>query len=545
MSVELSIIQKICRHMQSDVASSYPGLSLHFILHNMGKLRESLALAEHEIVEHPAGNAAMAIIRKHTKTENSSFIGLAIANEKKMMGLKKTDHLIGLFNINKDEFETEQEARAQIYHMVWHAIDLYEIRLQPAYANKFKTGPMVPKRSPLNIGKAHLQADAFAATLSALEGETELIEAIAKKRGLQSISQHQNFKAEDYPAIIALDACRFAIKDLELTEKDPEDFLNVARKVSLEVGHTFDSANIQQWWDFSIPAQDMAWRGFKQAEILGAAINVCEDPFVRSIGYMIEEVSGIEPNSSESLEHSYNAFMDPEVNMKLHREMVDTIFEEAITRSVSESSSRAFLNMANEQNENLTEGRFLGWCAAALQGAAKAFERALLNGASPDQAARMHFQGSRDGENDEWDSLLDLGNKIVDQRRQGFAVTMGHIAEICHNNPSFAPVLDSLKITMNDPAYIQKLEASNDLAHVPKAPTMEGPAPKGPELGPKAPELGPKAPTPNMPSMPAMAPAPPGMGGGSSNRNAQIMRQRQMIEAQKRKEQEGSGDRTE
>jgi len=544
MSVELSIIQKICRHMQSDAALAYPGLTLHFMMHNMGKLRESLALAEHEIVEHPAGNAAMAIIRKHTKTENSSFIGLAIANEKKMMGLKKTDHLIGLFNINIDEFDTEQEARAQIYHMVWHAIDLYEIRLQPAYAGKFKSGPMVPKRSPLNMSKAHLQADAFAATLSALEGDTGLIEVIAEKRGLQSISPLQNFKAEDYPAIIALDACRFAIKELELTEKDPDDFLSVARKVSLEVGHTFDSANIQQWWDFSIPAQDMAWRGFKQEEILGAAINVCEDPFVRSIGYIIEEVSGIEPQSAESLEHSYNAFMDPEVNMKLHREMVDTIFEEAITRSVSESSSRAFLNMANEQNESLTEGRFLGWCAAALQGAAKAFERALLNGASPDQAARMHFQGSRDGENDEWDSLLDLGNKIVDQRRQGFAVTMGHIAEICHNNPNFAPVLDSLKITMNDPAYIQKLEASNDLAHVPTAPSMDGPAPKGPAPTPKGPELGPKAPAPNMPAMPALGPAAPGLGG-SGNRAAQIMRQRQMIEAQKRKEQEGSGDRTE
>ncbi len=180
MPVDLSLIQKLCRDIQADVAMAYHGLTLNFIFHRIGKLRESLALAEHEIVNHPAGNAAMAVIRKHTKTENSSFIGLAIANEKKMMGLKKIDHLIGLFNVNTDEFETIEEARAQLYHMVWHAIDLYEIRLQPAYAGKFKSGPMVPKRSPLNLSKAHLQADTFAATLSALYDHDDLIEFIAR-----------------------------------------------------------------------------------------------------------------------------------------------------------------------------------------------------------------------------------------------------------------------------------------------------------------------------------------------------------------------------
>lgn len=556
MTVDLNIIQKTCRAMQKGVALAYPGLRLHFIYHKRGKLKESLALAEHDIITHPAGQAAMAIIRKHTKTESSSFVGLAIANEKKMMGLKNIDRLIALLNVNTDEFKTEEEALTQIYHMTWHAIDLYEIRQQPAYKGKFKSGPMVPKRSPLNIAKAHLQADAFAATLASLKDKTDLMKMITKKRGIQALSPLQNFKAEDFPFVIALDACRFAIKELALFDKQPDEFIATARRVSVEVGHTFDSTNIQQWWDFSIPAQDMAWRGFNQEQILGAAVNVCEDPFVRSIGYMIEEVSSIEPASSESLEHSYNAFMDPEVNMKLHREMIDSVFEDVIAQGVTEKSSRPFLNLANEQNEELTEGRFLGWCAAALQGAAKAFESAIQSGASPDQAARMHLQGSRgEGGTDKesWDTLLDLGNKIVDQRRQGAAVTMGHIAEICHNNPNFAPVLDSLKITMNDPAYIQKLEASNDLAFVPNAPSIEGPTPKGPEI--KGPELGPKAPIPNMPTptpMPTFAPSAPGMGGnaGANNRMAQIMRQRH-LEAQKQAAEQSNsqsnsqGDKTE
>lgn len=539
MAVDLNIIQKTCRAMQKGVAIAYPGLHLHFIYHNRGKLKESLALAEHDIISHPAGDAAMAIIRNHSKTERSSFIGLAIANEKKMMGLKSVDKLIALLNVNTDEFKTEEEVLAQIYHMTWHAIDLYEIRHQPTYKGKFKSGPMVPKRSPLNIAKAHLQADAFAATLATLRKEANLINMITEKRGIQSLSPVQNFKAEDFPTVIALDACRFAIKELELFSKEQSEFVETARRISLEVGHTFDSANIKQWWDFSIPAQDMAWRGFTKEQILGAAVNVCEDPFVRSIGYMIEEVSGIEPASSESLKHSYNAFMDPEVNMKLHREMVDSVFEEIVAKGVAEKSSRPLLNLANQQNDALTEGRFLGWCAAALQGAAKAFEKALLNGASPDQAARMHFEGNKESDTDNWNTLLDLGNQIVDQRRQGAAITMGHIAEICHSNANFAPVLNSLKITMNDPAYIQKLEASNDLAFVPNTPSIEGPAVKGPALGPKAP-------TPNAPSTPTpaptFAPSAPGMGGGAAgnNRMAHIMRQKQ-LEALKQKGDQGGG----
>lgn len=542
MAVTIDSVQKICNEMKKDVEMAYPGLSLYFVVHGTGKMREAIALAEHEIVSHLAGNAARAIIRKHSKGERSSFLGLAIANELKMMGFKKIDHLLGLFNINFNNYDTEDSARADIYHLAWHAIDLYEIRQNPVYRKKFKSGPMVPKRSPLNLSKAYLQADTFSVALDVLRGKDTTLDAIAKKRGTLSLLPTTDFKADEYPFAIAKDACDFAIKELKKTSTPAEEHLITARQLSLEVGHTFDEANIKQWWDFSVPAQDMAWRGYSKEEVLGAAVNVCEDPFVRSIGYLVQEVTGIEPETADKMQNGYNAFLDPEVNMHMHREMVDTIFEDAIAQGVEESSSRALLNAANLQNEDLTRGRILGWCANALQDAAKAFERALLNGASPDQAARLQFEGNRSEPT--WDSLLDMGNKIVDQRRQGFAVTMGHIAEICHNNPAFAPVLDSLKVTMNDPAYISKLEAANDLVvkpmtPAPEAPAPVAPAPKGP--APKGPDLGPKGPAP----MPAQVPGGPVPGGGS-NRAAQLMRQRQqMLAAQKKKEEEqGSTDKT-
>lgn len=535
MAVEANSIKSICNAITREVELSYNGLSLYFVVHGVGKMRESIALAEHEIVSHPAGNSARAIIRKHTRGERSSFLGLAIASESKMFGLRKADKLLGLFNINKDQFANETELRAQIYHLVWHAIDLYEIRQNPNYRRKFKNGPMVPKRSALNISKAHLQADAFSAALAALRKDKEILPTIAQNRAHQSISPVSDFKSEDFPSIITIESCEFAIK--EMMEKPPfrSEHLKAARKLSLDIGQAFDEQNIRQWWNFSIPAQDMAWRGYKKEEILGAAINTSDDPYVRSIGYLIQEITNIEPVTAQSLQHNYNPFVAPDVNLKLHREMVDTIFEDAVAKGVEEASSRALLNAANKQNEDLTEGRILGWCANALQDAARAFERALLNGSSPGHAARMYFEGNK-SELASWETLKDLGEKVVDQRKQGFAVTMGHIAEICHNHPAFSPVLDAIKITMNDPAYIQKLEASNDLAMKPQAPTAT-PAPKGPELGPK----GPAPQAPDLTAAPVM-PAPGGPSLGGNNRAAQIMRQRM---AQKQKEEQGSDSVTE
>ena len=537
MAVPIDSIQYICQRMTRDIENLYPGLSLFFIIHGTGKLKESLALGEHEIITHPAGNAARAIIRRNSKGENSSFLGMAIARDSKMLGFKKVDHLMAIFNINQDEFNSEQEAMATIYHLTWHAIDLYEIRQRPQYKHKFKSGPMIPKRSALNLSKANLQADMFAGILAHLRGNNDVLSLISLKRGNDSLIPTTGHRAEDYPSIIALDACKFALDELKQDPPSEEDQVTSARKISIEIGHAFDEHNIREWWNYAIPAQDMAWRGYQKEQILGAALNTSEDPFVRSIGYLVKEVTNIEDVPASALENTYNCFIDPEKHVNLHREMVDSIFQEVIAQGVEESSSRPILDAANIQNEKLTEGRILGWCANALQDAAQAFERALLNGASPAQAAKMQFEGNR--REPSWEELKKLGNKVIDQRRQGIAVTMGHIAEICHDNPAFTPVLDSLKITMNDPTYIQKLEAANDLAAAPsvpsapapKAPTPKGPAPKGP--APTGPQI--QEPATSAPITPA-APSAPTLGG--NNRTKELMRQRQMM-LQKQKEQQG------
>ncbi len=496
MAVQASQIKEITSKLSQDIAQAYNDLSVYFIIHHQGKMRDSIALAEHEIITHPAGDAARSIIRKHASHERSSFLGLAISSQRKMMGLSSSDHLLGLFNINIDDFDSITEAKATIYHLAWHAIDLFDIRQQPQYKKKFKSGPMVPKRSAINLAKANLQADAFATVYGDLKGESEILNCLKQKRATAPLLPTNNFKPENYPSVIAMDACELSLQDIRKCDYKKTEFLKIAKSFSTDIGMTFDEKNIRQWWNFTTPAQDMAWRDIQKEHILGAALHTSNDPYVRSIGYLIEEVTNYKTSTSELLANLYNAFIDPTILSKKHDELVDTIFEDAISQGLAEASGRAFLNAANTLNENLTEGRILGWCANALQDAARAFEKALTNGSSPDQAARMHFQSNKD--HPQWETLKILGGEIIKQKQQGFAVTMGHIAEICHNNPNFGPVLDSMKITMNDPSYVQKLEAANDFnvsnipapsSPIPRTPAPSGPAPSAPVFS-HAPTLG-------------------------------------------------------
>ncbi len=516
-------VEQACNLISRQVQEIYPEMTLHFVVHGSGQLRERITLSEHEVIRHQAGETARTILQKVAKSEISSFLGMAVAQEKTLMGLSTKDHIMALFTVNAENYSDLRETRANLYHLVWHALDLMDIRKKAGYKRKFKSGPMIPKRSPMNLARANLQADVFAAVMCGLNGDAETLNYVASLRGKHALTNLPEQRAEDYPFIIALEACQFAYSELERNKIPRSRYLDIARQMATEVGLTFDEASVQQWWAFSEPSQDMAWRGHKADEILGAAVYTSEDPYVRATGYLVSEVTGIEPSRPKEGDAYYNAFANQERNRKLHSEQMDNAFEEAITLGLEEESARPILDAANEQNEQLTEGKIIGWCASALQSAAKAFEAAIDEGASPVDAARVQFDDQKMSIS--WDAIKDLGDSIVEQRRQGVALTLGHIAEICNENPAFAPVFGALKVTMNDPHFVQKLQASNDLAFTPKpgAPEVKGPAPKEPEPNAPAPK------GPELDAAPDVGPRGPSLG---SNRAAHLLKQRQAMQKQ-------------
>ncbi|MEM6811524.1 MAG: hypothetical protein AAF549_03560 [Pseudomonadota bacterium] len=529
MVVSTNEIQDLCDQVNQQVRRVYEDISLYFLVHEAGRLRDAIALAENDFESHPAGEAAQHILKKQPKNERSAFLGLSISSQTKMLGLKRVENLLAVFTVNASEFDELRETKAKIYQLTWHALDLYDLRKNPKYKGQFLSGPMIPKRTPMNLSKSNLQADAFACLMLAMQGDRSLADMLGEKRAKQSLSPITNFKAEDYPSLIAMEATEIAIEEMVKAPPPKEEQFIYAKRLSVEIGQAFDKASIKQWWDYSVPAQDMAWRGFESEEILSAALNTSDSPFVRSMAYLVSERCDIHPVDSEKLKKAYNAFLDPDKTIDLHRELMDATFEEAITKSINENSNRAFLEVANQQNQTLTEGRILGWCAIAMQSAGKAFERALRDGIAPEQAARLDYSNNKG--DDSWDDLKELSEKIIDKKRQGVAITMGHVAEICNTDPKFAPILESMKMTMNDPEYVQKLEAVSDLSIMPSAPSLNN----APQAAPKGPA--PKGPAPQAPVM------GPAIGGGAGARAAQIARHNQMMQQQKQDADKNTSDK--
>ncbi len=512
MPIKPNIVQEICAIARLQVQDLYPELKTIFIPHQNGAFPDIVASKDYDMPKHPATKIARTILEKHSSRDETSFIGIAISQEKKWLGLSNSDNLLAIFNVNLDQFSGPRDFRHNLYNHLWHAIDLIEVRKKPEYAGKFTSGPMIPKRSPMNLARLNLQADAFSATMCGLMGEDDAITVLAKQRAMDSIYPSSYRQTEDFPFPITLEAVEYGYQDLIKRKPEKSKYMFYARQLAAETGRAFDDSNIRQWWAFAEPAQEMAWRGFSPNIILGCAIHTSEDAFVRAMGHLVSDITHKHPEQALDEDNDFNAFANKEKTHMLHRERMEQAFEEAIAKGVYEESCQPLIMAANKQNEDMAEGHVLGWCANALQSAARAFDGAVKTGNSPAQAARLQFEGSKDSTT--WEDIEKIGQVALEQRRKGNAFTLGNIAEICTQNKTFSPILGSIKMTMTDPTYIQKLAQSNDLAV------------KGPSLS-NAPAFTPPTPTPAAPAV-SVGMSPPTLGGGgAASRIAAINKARQ------------------
>ncbi len=528
MSNKLDYIQKICEMVRDQSHAAYPALDLHFIIHPPGHLAERLPLAEDKVRKHRAFDGARTILSKMPMIERSSLLGIAMKTGAGLFGLGKRHSFLALININMDDIDDSRQARHLAYHLAWHAIDLMQYRLDPKNMERLQDGPMVPKRAPIGLAYANLKADIFATSMNYLQGNKKALSELAATRATQSIIPFRSHRVEDFPYVIAAEATQYALSDLEKRGLPAaSQMVKKAHTLSQEISAQFQENHIKQWHAFASPAQNMAWAGHPGEEILGAAVNTSENPYIRSTGYLVAQFADIAPLSASTMMSRYNSFTSFERNERLHKERMEHIFEAALSKSLIEETASPLKDAANLQNEQLADGTILGWCAGALQIAGDRFISSLPAG--KDKAAdvaRHTFQDQK--EQSHWSDIVALGDKIIDEKRKGYTVTLGQINELCADEPRFAGMRQSVQATLQDPAYAQRLEAANDLNFTPAAPAAPRAAPRSP--APKGPA--PQAPIP-------FSPAGPGLGGSSQMvRARELTRQKRLAEQQAQEKQE-------
>lgn len=474
MALQINTIVQTCQAIARQVKEARKTLTIHFIVHHEGQRVEALALAGQEITWHPAAETALHLLKSAKHSEESALIGVAVARESLFFGMAAREPLLALCSINMDQYETLEDVRRHAYHLAWHALDACDYQ-ERARRTGAPNQVIVRRRSLLESASANMQADSFAAVMCTLQGHNDVIRNLGTSRGqnvLQMISAHN---PEHFPFVIAMESVILAMEQMKNKPVTKHKYIETALRIAREVGMTFGKDSLKQWFTFGEPAQDMAWRGYNDSEILSAAINTSDDTYVRATGYLISEVTGIKPASVMKIRESYSAFADDEFNNKLHEKSINEVFEYVIAQGLKQKNSEPFLAMANRQNVRMTEGQMVGWCAAALQVSAQAFDDAIRAGnEKPEEIARREFRGEE--KKTKWDALKAVGKKIIDQYRQGQLVTLNDVSEICKGEQGAGAIRKAVTLTMQDPGFQKSLENGYDLGARP-SPAPRTPAP--------------------------------------------------------------------
>lgn len=466
MPMQIDTVLQACHQISRQIQDSFKQLMIHYVVHHEGQRVEALGLAGQEVLHHPAAQTALHLLTRARHSEESTLIGVAVARKPVLFGLASHDTVLALCSINIDQYTNIKEARRHACHLAWHAIDALEYGNDPHNVVGSSREVLVRRRGVLDLAGANIRADIFAAVLGALQGDRDAVRKIGYARAMNTLQTMPSHSPENYPYIIAMEAAELALNGME-QDLPRKKHVETALRIASNIGKTFDQALLRQWLAFSEPAQDMAWRGYKPEEILSSAINTSDDTYVRSIGYLVSEVTGIKPASILLIRENYSPFADDSFNEKLHEKIVSQIFEDVIAQGLKQRSVSPFIELANQQNLMLIEGRMVGWCASALHASASAFENAQANGKEAEWAARREFEGERSKTT--WESLKDIGLKIIGHYREGGNVTMSQLAEMCGTDRRFGRVKSSIEMTMRDPAYQRDITAARKLSLQPSA----------------------------------------------------------------------------
>ncbi len=484
MNATLDYIQEYTQGFSDYVEKCYPGLTLKYVLHHRGQRNDAVELERSSFDMHPAGMTARHILKKSKSTQKSAFHGLAIETTSSFFGFRKKHEAIAAMTINIDDYGTNESALADIYHYGFHAIEAFEMATSPQ--SKVKSGPLVPKRSPLSMAKVNMAADIFAVLIIANQGHDTTIRSLAAERGLDTLLAKSNSRPWLYPYTLAYETTQSLWGNFSSKEKANFDPIKTPLELARTIRDSFEQESFTQWWTFCKPSQEMAWNGELPEHILCASLNTSENPMVKATAYLLQDCLDIIPPSPTELEGRFNAFLKDEDRKDAHFNKIEETFEMVLAEGLMRESARPFMEAANVQNIRLPEGRVFGWCASALQAAGQAFEKALKGGGDPSQYAKLEFEGTQ--KNTGYDALYKISQEVIKRRQAGEALTLDDVREVASENKGGENIGRAVEKTLNDPSYQKTLENAQTPKPIPvAAPEQPTVAPTvGPTVAPHA-----------------------------------------------------------
>ena len=315
----------MCAGFSSFIEELPQNLTIKYIFHRRGQRNDAVELESRFFQSHPAGAIALNLLRKAKGSQNSLFHGLAVETTSSMMGLREKKNAIGVISINLDNHETTECVLHEAYHLGWFALDAARLLQHPKYKNSLKSGPLTPKRSPLNMAKATLKADIFSALVLAGQGVGNIIKGIAATRSQNALIAKTNGHPWNYPYPLAFETTQKAYEELINTKDRTYHFISTPLQYATSIGNTMPEEAYQQWWDFCEPAQEMAWQDTPADQILAKAIHTSEDPIVKVTAFLVKDCTGMKAEKTDNISGLPNAFISKEQNQKNHEHTAEEV----------------------------------------------------------------------------------------------------------------------------------------------------------------------------------------------------------------------------
>lgn len=470
MSIETTTIDHICSVIRREVQSEFKDLTLIFITYETGKILQGLGAKRHEIYKHTSGDAMFNHLHDLCKNGYEED-GLAALHQSLKKSLKppfRQRQILGIYFVNIKKFKDPEHVRSWAYHQVWHALDL----LQNFRANNEKAfdnadGIITPKDNAALHATTNMLGDAFCAILENFKGDAGHISRLSRRRCKEAMNQIPGHSAELYPFPIAEEATQIVYEDLRDETMQESRPMTLAADMAREVAYTFDDAAINQWRNFANRAQEMAWMGFNKNKILSTAIYTSEDPYVRSMAYLVSETLNLDPTPIGDLQ-THNPFAEQEANERAHIKRAQDSFDLALEQDSPETvlKERALLH-----NQKLLDGHILGWCANAMLDALMPYKDLHETGTDIKSLARERFK--RALPKTEWRSLLNLNRVILRLKRNQKEITPDLIIKICERNEG----LDFVKTAMENAPPQTPIEDEER-----KEEAADDPSPAAPEI---------------------------------------------------------------
>lgn len=414
--------------IRREVQAELKDLNTLFIAYEPGKSAQALNAKRHEIYKHRDGGAVFEYLRTQATEDfnETKFIGLNEHIKKRLWPPFRQRNVIAIFFVNAAHFVEQDQLRHWAYSQVWKAIALlknYRKAEEPIYEDK--NGIVAPKPDATTLSSLNMLGDAFAAIIQNLKGQDGHISAISRQRCLETVRKLLHHNIALYPFPIAEEAAQIVYEDLyDKTLREQKPF-TLAAEMAGEIGYTFDDTAINQWQNFANRAQEMAWMDFDKSKILSTAIYTSEDPYVRSMAYLVAETLNLHPAPSGEL-GTHNPFADQEVNERAHIKLGRQLFKEIIS---NKNPAEALLEKSTKQNQKLLEGHVMGWSAYAMLDALMVYKDLHDADTDLEELATAKFEQSF--YETDWKALLKLNRIILRHKRDGTEMTPELVQNIC------------------------------------------------------------------------------------------------------------------